>query len=135
MKPVDQTLFGAPLGNCFFAAVASILDLPLTKYEIYPQGVDVETENDIATGKNWWAVFTEWLHANHGLHPTMFLVNEFPNGSAPKGYSIISGDGPRGLMHSTVGRDGWIIHDPHPSRAGLLRKRDYIIFIPLVEVK
>ncbi len=32
----------------------------------------------------------------------------------------------RGLLHSCVGLNGEIVHDPHPSRAGLLEITDYM---------
>lgn len=45
MKPVDQTTFGAPHGNCLMACVASILEVPLDSLpvmfdEIEKQGRD-----------------------------------------------------------------------------------------------
>ena len=131
MKAVYQTKFGFPHGNCFEACVASILELPLKECVIFTDGVDEKSELDQATQKHWWQVFVEWaLHRD--LIPVFILAGDF-RGKAPRGYSIVSGKGPRGLDHSTVGCDGKIVHDPHPSRAGLLSVRDFIVLLPAVE--
>lgn len=129
MTPVDQTKFGFPHGNCFSACVASILDLTLDECDIYPDGVDQESEKCLRRNRHWWPVFQEWLR-EQGHEPVYLLKNEVKR--APKGLSIISGPGPRGLDHSTVGLDGEIVHDPHPSREGLKEVSDYIVFVPLI---
>ena len=131
MKPIDQTKFGFPHGDCFSACVASILEREITECQMFPDGVDETSENDIATKKHWWIVFQRWLREHHNLQAIYLHISEL-DGYVPKGYSIVSGKGPRGLDHSAVGLDGNIIHDPHPSRAGLLAVRDYILFVPLV---
>lgn len=129
MRPVDQTVFGFPNGNCFEACVASILEIPLESCKIFLEGVDPSSENDIKTKDHWWLVTQRWLRG-HRYEPIYLLAKEL-NGLVPQGWSIISGKGPRELDHSTVGFNGRITHDPHPSRAGLLEVRDYICLIPL----
>lgn len=129
MVPVDQTKFGVPYGNCFEACIASVLELSLDDCDIYPDGIDSGSGNCRRQNKNWWNVFLEWIR-ERGYEPLYILHNEVRR--APKGYSIVSGLGPRGLDHATVGLDGEIVHDPHPSRAGLIQVRDYIVLIPLV---
>lgn len=68
MKPVYQTQFGSgrsdddrPLGNCFTACIASLLELPIAQvphfYEEHPWVRDDEDCN--AAG---WAKVLEWLH-------------------------------------------------------------------------
>ena len=127
MKPVEQTVLGDQ-GNCFEACVASLLEIPLEDCNIFPDGVGLDSEADKASGRHWWIVFQEWLRLNHKRHPIYIMFSEM-GGDKPKGYSIISGPGPRGLLHSTVGLDGEVAHDPHPSKAGLVSVRDYILFI------
>lgn len=51
------------------------------------------------------------------------------------GYHVISGQGPRGCRHSVVGKAGKMVHDPHPSGAGLLTEEEYGFLIPLDPAK
>ena len=132
MKPVDQTKFGFPHGDCFAACVASILERELSECVIFSEGVDLDSENDIATKKHWWIVFQNWLRDHADMQAVYLHVSELA-GRKPQGYSILSGKGPRGLDHSTVALDGGMVHDPHPSRAGLLEIRYYVCFLPLVK--
>lgn len=38
MKPVDQTTFGFPGGNCFSACIASLLEMPLDDVPYFMHG-------------------------------------------------------------------------------------------------
>lgn len=52
MKPVDQTQFGWPHGNCFMACVASIMEVGLDDLpDLYEP-----TKDDKA---HWWNVFMD----------------------------------------------------------------------------
>lgn len=44
---------------------------------------------------------------------------------------IANGMSPRGLYHSIVAQGGEMIHDPHPSRAGIERVKDAYLFLAL----
>lgn len=44
---------------------------------------------------------------------------------------VAGGPGPRGCDHAVLYRDGSMLHDPHPSRAGLLSVEDVTILIPI----
>jgi hypothetical protein len=127
MIPVDQDRFGPIEGNCFSACVASILDLNL---------VDVPRFMD--DGERWLNTFFRWL-AERGLqpdyygHPDWCAAESAPSRDIPKGYSIMSGWSPRheNTLHSVVARDGVMVHDPHPSRAGLNGgAQDFITIVP-----
>lgn len=101
MIPVDQTEF-AP-GNCFSACVASVLELPL---EIMPHFMRAP----------------EWLEALSVFCAEKNIILDFGTDltSAPRDkHYILNGRGPRGIGHSVVALNGQIVHDPHPSRAGL----------------
>jgi len=53
------------------------------------------------------------------------------NGWVPFGECILSGKSPRGdFLHSVVADGLTIIHDPHPSRAGILTQEDVVVLIP-----
>lgn len=106
MKPVKQTTFGYPRGNCYAACVASLLEIPLEACPIV---------EDVAT---WNEVWDAW-YAARGLARMCFEYN--PEWK-PRGWAIISGISPRVMTdedgervhHSCVGCDGELVHDPHP---------------------
>lgn len=111
MNPVIQTMTVAEhgQGNCFEAAVASLLDMPLG---------DVPDFRSMSAGK-WKGAFLEWVCG---------LGYEFENwvadgvsGNAPDGYSIAIGDGPRGYRHAVVVLNGELAHDPYPDGGGLAK--------------
>ncbi len=116
MKPVDQTIFGAPQGNCLPACIASILEYPL---EEVPHFGDT----------TWVATLAVWL-APRGLYP---IIATLPNDDwRPAGFHILAGKSPRGdFLHAVVARGAEIVHDPHPSRAGLLTVVDATLLVPL----
>ena len=125
MKPVDQTTFGFPGGNCFSACVASLLEIPL---DVVPYFMGETLEGDGA----WFEKFTEWL-APRNLYPVCFKLG---HDWRPAGMHILSGKSPRELanpkaLHSVVGLGDAILHDPHPSRDGLISRDDVVILIPL----
>lgn len=115
MKPIDQTKFGGVEGNCFSACVASMFELPLERVPFF-----------MVHGDKWYSVFAEWL-GHRGEYPVCLpLRDEW----RPTGLYILSGTSPRGsFLHSVVARGHEIVHDPHPSRAGLLSIVDAIMIV------
>lgn len=117
MKPVFQTKFGKPEGNCFAACVASILEASLDDVPHY-------------MGKDWLQQWNAFLAPrNLGL-----FCLELPEGTAPPGWSILSGLSPRAKalgedwMHAVVAFNGIVEHDPHPDGGGVLTHVDWIVF-------
>ena len=120
MIAVDQTILSSESekGNCLAACVASILEIPL---EDVPNFVG-ET--------SWFSALRKFVLI-HGYH----LFELSPNYSLPV-YHLMIGPGPRSrdgkqIHHSVVGKEGSIIHDPHPSRAGLLEVEYFLVFLPV----
>ena len=122
MKPVDQTTFGAPGGNCFSACVASLLEIPISEVPYF-----MGDEKDWGV-KDWFQDFLAWLR------PRGWWAIPIPlrNGWKPEGLCILSGKSPRGdFDHSVVARGLEMIHDPHPSRAGLDSHKDVVVLVPI----
>ena len=98
-------------GDCWKTCIASILDLPM---EAVPHFV--ESKGD------WWAETRQFIDAATDGTKEILWWEHVPN--APHGidYFIATGDSPRGdFQHAVIANsDGQIIHDPHPSRAGLV---------------
>ena len=125
MKPVDQTTFGFPGGNCFSACVASILELSLEDVPYFM--------GTLEDGDEWFDKFENWL-ARHSLYPVMFKLSiAEDNDWRPSGLHILSGKSPRAKtdeMHSVVADKSKVLHDPHPSRDGILSHDDVVLFAP-----
>lgn len=114
MRPVDQTTFGASVGNCMSACIASLLDLPIK-----------DVPNFLVHGDMMRAM-SSWLRPR-GLDPVLFEPKGLWNGPADVP-CIHVGATARGEVHAVVGRGLRPVHDPHPSRAGLT-SLNYIIVL------
>lgn len=102
MRPVMQTRYGDPGGNCFEACIASITGIELERIPHF-------------LGEGWFEDYVAWLrHA--GWNAVWWDAGA---GGIPPGFAIASGPGPRGVRHSVVSLDGELAHDPHPSNASL----------------
>lgn len=115
MKPIDQTTFGKGTGNCMAACVASVLELPL---DAIPD----------LRGDHQYAILSSWLMTldlgifSLGFAPALPLADFTSRHTFwGTGFAIAGGKSPRGdFGHAVVMRyDGKIVHDPHPSRAGI----------------
>lgn len=130
MKPVDQTLFPmwdangqqTVIGNCFQAAVASLLELSLH-----------EVPHFCATS-GWRKAARDWAESRG------FFYDEHEIGHAIDGALCIkSGTSPRTdptgkpLRHAVVAKGAEVVFDPHPSRAGLIEdgREEYGYFLRL----
>lgn len=129
MKPVTQTLFAPESGdegvsgNCWAACLASILELDLA-----------EVPNFCAY-EDWWQRTIQWLNSR-GLHISWVAYEPgLLTAIHPVDYFIMTGKSPRGdFNHSVVGgsRNGTpptMIHDPHPSLAGIVGVPAELAFI------
>lgn len=121
MKPVDQTTFGNPGGNCFSACIASLLHLPIGDVPYF-------MSNDPQSSA-WIPKLTAWLKP-FGLYPLMLSANAFV-----PGYHILQGVSPRregGNVggHAVIGQGDVCVHDPHPSKAGIRAVKGKIVLVP-----
>lgn len=113
MRPVDQTTFGYPDGNCWSACVASLLEMPVHEVPWF-LGHD-----------DWYAAFAAWLRPR-GYYPVTVPWSE---GWCPEGFYILGGRSPR-HSHAVVAKGREIVHDPHPSREGLVTREDCTLLVP-----
>lgn len=108
MTPVDQKYLkgnaeGIP-GDCVRACVCSILDLPI---EAVPHFVRWH-------GIEWADAMIAWCEQN-GIDADWNSETPISEGE----FCMKCGPSPRDGRHAVVIQDGQIVHDPHPSRAGL----------------
>ena len=125
---VDQDRFGgshAPpgeRGNCFQVCVATILGLPLDQVPHF-YGTDGSVEEQTAAvqhwlaARGWFRLATTWEWIRDGYFGAPLLPAD--------SLVIVSGKSPRGdWEHAVVGRvenGAWtLVHDPHPSKAGIV---------------
>ncbi|WP_439398638.1 hypothetical protein ACRQ5Q_14925 [Bradyrhizobium sp. PMVTL-01] len=117
MRAIDQTEFFDPekgtRGNCQQAATASLLGLELH-----------EVPNFIKHPSGFWQSFWEFM-ASRGLE-----VIELSGERRFDCYHLAYGPSARGVSHAVVYRAGKLAHDPHPSRAGLLKVETTALVIP-----
>ena len=134
MIPVTQTKVvvfnsqGAAVqrGNCYAACIASILELPITEVP------NIETLYAM-DGTFYYEVLCKWLaHLGyemttdgrfgcfHGDRTKDCFIEELQNQ-----YYIVSGKSPRGIQHACIYKNGKMIHDPHPTREGLVTEEHF----------
>lgn len=124
-------------GNCFQAAIASVLGLQLSDVPDEADTIDrlkakgVEIKSHASSWCAWWLELQQWLAAKHGLQMADVKPRSL-EGVVEDFYHIASGKSPRGLMHSVVWLGASMVWDPHPSREGLVEDpTGYTIFLPL----
>ena len=117
MKPVDQTkLHNPPInGNCMNAAFASILEIALDDIPNFEDMQDTE----------WYPKLLRWLNSI-GFH----LIRWDQEIYLPS-FFIANGPSPRGVEHSVVYKGTDMVHDPHPSKAGLEKITSVWALLPL----
>jgi hypothetical protein len=99
------------IGDCWRACIASILGVPA---EEVPHFLKLELEELKAS---WITLTVEWLR-ERGY--SLIRLDSAPFWVSDGFLCIASGMSPRGFRHCVV-YDGFdIVHDPHPSRDGLV---------------
>lgn len=116
MRPADQTSFGVPGGNCFSACVATLLSVPTAEVPYFMGEAD------------WLTPLAEWLRPR-GFYPVYLRLQEGAGAWRPQGLYVLGGESVRG-PHAVVARGDEVVHDPHPSRAGLLKHEDATLLVP-----
>ena len=108
MKPVYQDIFindpQGRYGNCLQATIASILEMNLEDVPHFAAMPD----------DTWFEFMCNWLWDKGWNIEDFETVNDSPE------YMLTIGPSQRGVSHAVIYKDGEMVHDPHPSNAGLL---------------
>lgn len=112
------------IGDCFRCCIASLLELSAARV---PHFADYDWDD---TSGRWFVDLNKWLAPRGVAYIELPVSDDGPesvakwlSGATAFGfdiYHIIGGNSPRGVDHAVVARNGVIVHDPHPSRAGLV---------------
>jgi len=136
MKPIFQTKFGAPGGNCFAACIASVFELDSAE--------DVPNFcYDTPDGKDWMEAASNWCRERFGFglftvrapegadydEQARYMRNFFARSHA---YMICGVKTTRGVLHAVIFRDGKLVHDPYPGGSAIVgRVVDFTVFFPI----
>ena len=120
MIPVNQAIFNFKRGDCESACLASLLELPLSEV---PNFHDSKEDFDKAQS-NWLKAqgyFIVWITANKELEEILEM------------YYILVGTSPRNQdkLHSVIAHQDKVVHDPHPSKKGIIKKDSYGLLLPI----
>lgn len=111
MTPIDQTIMHDPdngqYGDCQRACFASLLDLSIDDVPHFGKSGDDKLFHDAVD---------DFLKINNLFELQVAGRPPFRNSC----YHLIYGLTKRGTRHAVVGLNGVIVHDPHPSKSGLL---------------
>lgn len=112
MTPVKQSQLyaedGIGNGDCFAAALASLLDIPLWMVPPFHQMFG-------RRGNVWRERAEEWLRRFFSVD----LVRTEGDLAGCFSFYIANGPSSRGVHHSCIYFDGQLVHDPHPSNEGI----------------
>jgi hypothetical protein len=123
--PVDQSIMHAPengiWGDCMRACIASLLDLPIIDVPHFFEG-GCESR-----------VFDQRVAAFLSTHGLMEIqldpsyARYVMRQRRQPCYHLMYGDTERGTYHAVVGLSGKMVHDPHPSKAGIIENGNMLI--------
>lgn len=121
MKPVFQDRFGYPMGNCWEACLASLLEVPL---EVIPDG---RTEGG---SRGSWQEMNQWLIEN--FHVSLCCIYHdglcWPVGPRDQHY-MLGGTTEGGIAHAVVAKGGRVVHNPNPKPGSDLVSVSMVEFI------
>jgi len=129
---------GNPPGDCWRTALACLIQVPRDEVphfiHEYP-GHRVGPRGTLSTPW-WWLKSVEWVEQQRPGFTLENYAPRFPvyDGDGPSRV-IISGQSPRGdWLHAVIvdSVTGEMVHDPHPSGAGVLDQQEMAALIPRV---
>jgi hypothetical protein len=149
MIPVTQTKFflrnskGEVIqrGNCYAACIASLLEISITEVPnvevfFHLDGLFWSDVMDKFLESKGWELFNNHKFAR--MHPDDNRVTFI----MPKGdvdamqlkdrYYLVSGKSARDVNHIVIYKNGYLAHDPHPSREGLITMDNFQVLEPFM---
>ena len=115
-------------GNCYAAAIASIMELPITEVPnvetLFHLKEDLwfEVMQTFITSLGWEMCADDRFKC---FHPSLCKITDKLElldtmQMLEDKYYLVSGKSPRGVSHITIWQNGKMVHDPHPTKEGLL---------------
>ena len=132
MKPVDQSKLSTDenphAGDCFGACVCSILETDLAAFPDLSAYFEPDQWNE------WQRQIDVYLMQHGYVHVDVEFRKDLRDVVVPRGWSIPYGPTVRSAdrLHAVVAYDGRVIHDPHPSRAGLTSIQGWTLLVPIL---
>lgn len=131
---VYQRVEGWPYGECVRASYATILGMPIDDVPRFdPAACNAAGERQHNRERRWLASIGLDL-VEISTSPDEELPQEVLDCVPPVPH-LISGLSPRGFSHRCVGVGGRVVHDPHPSRAGLVTVYSVGLLVPMGGVR
>lgn len=127
-------------GNCYAAAIASIMELPITEVpnvEVFyhlNNGYYQEVMHTFLESKGWELCSDDRYKVFHPeLHSQLRCPRDrdFDDWAADMrmiledNYYFVSGPSARGVSHITIYKAGEMVHDPHPTKDGILQLLEF----------
>ena len=109
--------FGEPTSNGMQAALATVFGLPLDAVPHFP---------DTEPNAGWWDRMNAWLAEHYGVVLVSCTAGTW---EVPRVLHLTQGNTVRDVPHVVVAFGGQLLHDPHPSRAGLSTVLSHELFL------
>ena len=109
--------FGEPTSNGMQAALATVFGLPLDAVPHFP---------DTEPNAGWWDRMNAWLAEHYGVVLVSCTAGTW---EVPRVLHLTQGNTMRDVPHVVVAFGGQLLHDPHPSRAGLSTVLSHELFL------
>lgn len=124
-------------GNCYAAAIASILEVPITEvpnvevFFKFENGPWIETMLAFLNLMGWELNCDDRFKVFHDIKfgADEGKRSEYMDHCVNK-YYLVSGPSARGVHHICIYKNGKLVHDPHPTKEGILKEE---IFQELVK--
>ncbi len=116
------------VGDCWRACIANLVERPRDEV---PHFVALpETECD------WLEHTQRWLRDHHGLE-LHYVTPNYPVENSCSPHVIVVGRSPRGIGHAVLAlaETGEMVHDPHPSRDGLVDTTGVFVLTEMVDTR
>lgn len=153
--PVTQVRTGYGRGQCTEASIASLLEVELEAVPdlwagpLVPLDAPPEVHQPLLLCEALWRWLREvhqvvWCEVRfpaalelstvpyaHGRAVRVLFGLDAPDAEPWTEHHVMFGANPAGISHCVVGRYGSVVHDPNPSRAGIVACSGLIFLIPL----